>query len=135
MPIKNFKLINQKISLEKAFFEKKNFVQETVNVIAFDRIENFQVIGQLIKFNFVRTVTLDPTSLFDVEVIFGYEAKIDDESFIAITNEKRELKADDAIKFVNNTNIPQVAAMIIANLTSINGANPLITAPIFIKKN
>lgn len=126
-------LQNQKMSLEKATFEKKELVSKTTKAIIKDSIEDVKIEGPNFSFLFKRKVDLEPTSIFSLVIIFSYSASIDGESFTMMQNEEKSLSDSDFIKIVNNTTIPQNASLIISNLTSINGGNPLITPPIFIK--
>lgn len=129
----NIKLINQRISLERVVFEKKSFVQSSLKVVINDNIQNINVADQNISFEYHRLATLEPSSLFVVEVIFSYSSKIDDESFKNMKESNKKLSNNDFIGIINNTNLPQTASMIIANLTIVNGGNPLITPPMFVK--
>lgn len=133
MPIKNINLINQRIALENVSFTKKEFLQSSLKVVVHDEISEIKANSQDISFLFKRKVTLDPISVFEVEVCISYSSRISDESYKLMLDDKKVLTHDDFVKIVNNTNIPQTASMIISNLTAVNGGNPLITSPIFIK--
>lgn len=134
MPSKNINLIDQKIALEKAVFEREDFVENFPKVSIKDEIEKINIVNQSISFEFHRMVKLIPSSIFSVEIVFSYSSLIDNESFKMMQEDKKEIKKIDLINIVNNTNIPQTASMIISNLTCVNGANPLITPPMFIKE-
>lgn len=126
-------LINQKIALEKVVFEKKVFLQTTLKVNVKDSFKNVNVEGQDIQFTYIRKACLDPASIFEVVVEMSYSSRFDDESYKLFIEKNRSLTNDDLINIVNNTNMPQTASMIISNLTSVNGGNPLITVPAFVK--
>lgn len=126
-------LQNQKMALEMATFEKKDLVSKRTKAIVKDSIENIKIQGPSISFFFKRKADLEPASIFTLEIIFSYSASIDEESFKMMQQEGKSLSDSDFIGIVNNTAIPQNASLIISNLTSINGGNPLITPPMFIK--
>lgn len=126
-------LQNQKMALEMATFEKKELVSKRTKAIVKDSIENIKIQGPSISFLFKRKADLEPASIFTLEIIFSYSASIDEESFKMMQQEGKSLSDSDFIGIVNNTAIPQNASLIISNLTSINGGNPLITPPMFIK--
>lgn len=133
MQKENVKLINQRIALEKVVFEKKEFLQTTLKVNVKDSLININTTGQDISFTYVRKACLDPASIFEVVVEISYSSKFDDESYKLFLEKNKPLTKDDLINIVNNTIIPQTASMIISNLTSVNGGNPLITVPGFAK--
>jgi hypothetical protein len=133
MKTNNINLRNQKMALEKATFERKDFITKTIKVLVVDSIESLTINGQNLSFFVKRKVTLDPQSVFDLEIVFSYSASIDDESYKTMQSEGKEFAENDYISIINNSYIPQTASMIISSLTSINGGNPLITPPVFCK--
>lgn len=133
MSVKNIKLINQRIALENVIFVKKAFLQPSLKVVVKDEIGEIKINNQDISFVFKRKATLDPISVFEVDVCISYSSRISDDSYKLMLDDKKTLVHDDLVKIINNTNIPQTASMIISNLTAVNGGNPLITAPVFVK--
>ncbi len=133
MATNKINLRNQKMALEKATFERKDFITKTIKVLIIDEIENLSIDGQSLSFLVKRKVTLDPQSVFNLEIVFSYSASIDEETFKTMQSDGKELTESNLISIVNNSYIPQTASMIISNLTSINGGNPLITPPVFCK--
>ena len=125
----NINLINQKMTLIKVVFEKKNNQVGQFQVNTQDSIDNLSINEDGISFNYSRHVSLIPEALFDIEVMFNYSARFDQKS-IDILREKDFKLENKAIKtIISNTIMPQTASMIISNLTVINGGNPLVTQP------
>ena len=128
------KLINQKITLEKVKFEKKEDFQGSLKVILKDDCTNFLQEGKNISFNFTRKIRLEPSCLFEIEVIFKYCASIEENSYLNLEKENKKITKSNLYKIINNTNVPQTASQIISNLTLSFNGNPLITAPFAVEE-
>lgn len=128
------KLINQKITLEKVKFEKKEDFQGSLKVILKDECNNFIQEGKNISFYFLRKITLEPSCLFEIEVCFKYSASLEENSYLMLEKENKKISKSNLYKIVNNTNIAQTASQIISNLTSSFNGNPLITAPFAVEE-
>lgn len=133
MSKENMKLEDQKISLSKAYFnEIRNAENEgPYQIQMVDEIKDFSYSNKVVKLNYCRRVSLIPKSLFEVLVEFSYTAVAIVDSDLAKKSDEEIAKMilEKAEKLVNQTNMPSIASLIISNLTSVNGDNPLVTPP------
>ena len=130
----NLILINQKMTLTKVLFRRKSNQIGHFQVNTDDSIDNLVIDEQGINFDYTRHVSLVPEALFDVEVVFNYSARFDQKTIDYLKTIDFKLEKKAIFNIVSNTIMPQMASMIISNLTVINGGNPLVTQPTVVKK-
>ena len=130
-------VINQRISLERTYFEKLPRLQEQPKAVLDDEVIDFKLNNNRISFYFKRTLRAEPESIYKIYVLFSYESEIAADSIESLSksgllNEK--FLMEKAPKIINSTSMCGVASQIIANITAINGGHPFIAPPVFIEK-
>lgn len=124
----DIKIIKHRGYLETVVFNRKKDYFGPIQVNTIDSFKNVKLTNNILRFNFVRHVSINPEALFDVEVTFLYEAELTPEAVQIYKNKKIEIP--ELVSLTNMTTLPQHASTIIANLTGVNKSNPLVTVPI-----
>ena len=130
--------INQRIALNSISFQRfeKSSVNSAVKVE--DEISELTVKGTSVSMTFTRKAFFRPESLFAVEVSFIYRGDVSEETLSELEKEGKvfdlNFVSSIAIKIINGTTIPAHASLLIAQSTTLNGASPLITPPVFLEK-
>lgn len=133
---KQVQLINQIIALERANYSRLPMTKSKASAIIKDEILDFQFTKPTISFIFRRSVSVQPESFFQVSVEFSYKADLSQASMEELDkngNLTKEFLEGHLQKIASNTNICAVASNIVSNLTAVNGNNPVVTPPLFIK--
>ena len=128
---KRIKLDNQRIALESVDFKRIPKSSENSKPFLEDKILDFVIDDDSVFILYERTFYAVPASIMNLSIKFTYRASFNKEKteFLSESEDKESI----ARKIIKNTNICSVASLVIANITSINSGNPLVTPPMFIE--